>query len=210
MIDYVVFPCELKEIKDFVEKWHYSKSVNGIKIEQCFKLLSNDMIGMFRNANIIGAIIFGELAMGGVKEKYIKEGETITELRRLCCIDDTPKNTESFFISKCLKWLKKNTIFDYVISYADENHGHQGGIYKATNFDYLGITAPSRMIDWNGKLYHDKATRVKYNGKLKPFSRKLKTALEKGSAFFVDTKFKHIFLYNLRRRKQWNNSCDIN
>ena len=107
MIDYAMFPCELKEIKDFVEKWHYSKSVNGIKIEQCFKLLSNDMIGMFRNANIIGSIIFGELAMGGVKEKYIKEGETITELRRLCCIDDTPKNTKSFFISKCLKWLRR-------------------------------------------------------------------------------------------------------
>ena len=59
------------------------------------------------------------------------------ELRRLCCIDNTPKNTESYFISKTLILLRKIGIRK-VLSLADPNYGHNGGIYKASNFTLLG------------------------------------------------------------------------
>ena len=52
------------------------------------------------------------------------------ELRRLCCIDETPKNTESYFIGRTLRWLRKNTGYKVVVSYADTHHGHEGTIYK--------------------------------------------------------------------------------
>ena len=39
------------------------------------------------------------------------------ELRRLVCIDDTPKNTESYFIGKTLRWLKHNTDVEVVVSF---------------------------------------------------------------------------------------------
>lgn len=180
--------CERKEIRDFIEKWHYSQNINGLISDYCFKLLDGD--------KIIGAMIYGRIAMAGVWKKYAEEEGDLTELRRLCCIDDTPKNTESYFIGKTLRWLKKNTDIKRVISYADMTYNHEGTIYKASNFKHCGMTAKGRVIMYQGKRYHDKTIRTKYKGELKPFAKKVKEALETGEAEYVKTQGKHIYIYD--------------
>ena len=184
--------CERNEIKDFVEKWHYSGNMNGVISTYCFKLEYN--------GNLIGAMVFGWLAMANTWKKYVNKREDLIELRRLCCIDDTPKNTESYFIGKCLRWLKNNTNIKKVLSYADAEFNHQGIIYQATNFKKLGMTPKGRVIMWKRKRYHDKTIRTFHNGKLKPYALNLKKALEKGEAKYKITKGKHIYLYTLRRK----------
>lgn len=179
-----------QEIKAFIEKWHYSKSINGVKSTYCF--------GLYRNEELIGAALFGEPATKGVSEAYAKR-EEIIELRRLCLIDNTPRNAESFFIGKMLRYLKQNTNLKYILSYADAAYGHEGIIYKATNFKLVGQTVPVNKLLWNGKLYHDRSLRVKYKGKLKPFSARLKAAVSAGEAVWVPGKAKNIYLYTL-----WN------
>lgn len=184
-----VEPCERKEIKDFIEKWHYSHNINGLISNYCFKLIYNK--------EIIGAMIYGEFGMANVWKKYGNKKSEVIELRRLCCIDDTPKNTESFFIGKTLKWLKKNTDIKTIISYSDLEFNHSGIIYKASNFKKIGETQPGRIIIYNNKRYHDKTIRTKYKGELKPFAKKIKIALENGEAYYHKTKCKNIYMYNL-------------
>ena len=186
---YRVELCQRKEIAGFVEHWHYSKNVNGLISDYCFKLLDGD--------DMIGAMIYGRIAMANVWRKYAEKESDLTELRRLCCIDDTPKNTESYFIGHTLRWLKKNTDVKRVISYADTTYDHEGTIYKASNFKHYGMTAKGRVIMYNGKRYHDKTIRTKYKGKLKPFAKRVKDALERGDAEYVETKGKHIYIYEL-------------
>ena len=186
MISFKVQPCTRNEIKDFIQEWHYSKNINGVISDYCFKLLDGD--------KLIGAMIFGRLAMAGTWKKYVDSQEKIIELRRLCCIDETPKNTESYFIGRCLRWLKHNTKIEKIISYADPEYGHCGTIYKASNFEYLGLTSKGRVIMWKGKKYHDKTIRTKYKGELKPFAKQVKKALENGEAYYKKTKGKHIYL----------------
>ena len=71
---------------------------------------------MLDGSTLIGAMIYGKIAMADVWKKYADNESDLIELRRLCCIDDTPKNTESYFIGKTLKWLKQNTtITSYII-----------------------------------------------------------------------------------------------
>lgn len=183
--------CTRNEIKEFVEYWHYSKNINGLSSQYCFKLLDQDIL--------IGGMIFGQLGMPNAWKKYVNNKDDIIELRRLCCIDDTLKNTESYFIGKALRWLKQNTNIKTVISYADPEYGHQGTIYKASNFKLIGQTAPGKVIIWNGKKYHDKSIRTKYKNELKPFAKKLKLALENNEAFYKATKGKNIFIYNLHK-----------
>jgi hypothetical protein len=193
-MDVKAFRVELSTIdklRPFVEQWHYSKSVNGLRLSYCFALRNGEQL--------IGAALFGGLAMANVWKKYAEKEEDLIELRRLCCIDDTPKNTESFFISKCLLWIKKNTQIKRIISYADTNYNHQGIIYQASNFKRLGETAKGRVILWNGKKYHDKAIRTKYKGRLKPFAARVKAALETGEAFYKEQKGKVIYLYEFTR-----------
>ena len=96
---YKVKFCDRKYIKDFIETWHYSKNVNGLKSNYCFALMDND--------NLIGAMMYGQIAMANVWKKYSEKEKDLIELRRLCCIDNTPKNTESYFIGFTLRWLKK-------------------------------------------------------------------------------------------------------
>ena len=186
---YKVELCERNEIREFIEEWHYSKNINGLISDYCFKLLDGD--------NIIGGMIYGRIAMAGVWKKYADNENELTELRRLCCIDDTPKNTESYFIGHTLRWLKKNTNLKRVVSYADTTYNHSGTIYKASNFKNIGMTAKGRVIMYNDRRYHDKTVRTKYKGELKPFAKKIKAALETGEAEYVKTKGKHIYIYEL-------------
>ena len=188
--NFTVKICDRKEIKSFIETWHYSKSINGLKSNYCFKLMDKE--------TIIGAMIYGQIGMANVWKKYADNEHDLLELRRLCCIDNTPKNTESYFIGFTLRWLKKNTDIKKVISYADSNYNHSGVIYRASNFNYLGMTLGGRVIVYNNKQYHDKTIRTKYNGKLKPFAAKIKSALENNLAQYIKTKGKHIYVYDLQ------------
>jgi len=184
----------LNRIRQFVENWHYSKNVNGLRISYCF--------GLFYQRELIGAAIYGCLGMANTWKAYGENERDVLELKRLCCIDKTPKNTESYFIARTIKWIKQNTEVKTIISYADEFYGHQGIIYKASNFEYLGTTSPGRVIHYDGKIFHDKAIRAyQYsNGKkkLKPFAVKLREKLENGEARYIPTPGKHIYRYKLR------------
>lgn len=151
---------------------------------------------LIEDTTFIGAMIYGKPAMNNQASKYNKENpDKVLELRRLCCIDDTPKNTESYFIGRTLQWLKKNTDIETIISYADMTYGHEGTIYKASNFKHVGISPPGKVIMHEGRRYHDKTIRTKYKGRLKPFAQRIKDALEAGDAYYDKTQGKHIYLY---------------
>lgn len=142
-------------------------------------------------------MIYGGLGMANVWKKYGESKEDVLELRRLCLIDDTKRNAESYFIGKTLKWLRKNTTVKTIVSYADPNHGHEGIIYKATNFTLVGKTTKTKVIKYGDKIYHDKAIRTKYKGKLKPFAQRLVDALNSGEAYYIEQEPKNIYVKEL-------------
>lgn len=188
---YRVVPVERRFISDFIEHWHYSGNMNGVKSQYCF--------GLYDCENLIGAAVFAQPATKGVDTAYSDSGALkVIELRRLCCIDETPKNTESYFIGKMMKWLKTNTPIDVVLAYSDLTHGHSGVIYQASNFEYRGRVAPIKVIDWNGRIYHDRSLRVKYKGNFKPFSLRLREAVANGEARWVQSGEKCIYTYRIK------------
>ena len=184
---YKVEMTSIQGIRKFIERWHYSGNVNGVIPDICFKLTSS--------GQLLGGAIFGRLAMVGQWKKYVNKESDILELRRFCCIDNAPKNTESYFLSKCLLLLKKYAKVKVIISYADLDYGHQGVIYKATNFRLVGKTPKGKVIYFNNQKFHDKTILTKYKGKLKPFAQRIKNALLTGEAYYKNTLGKNIFLY---------------
>jgi hypothetical protein len=185
-----VIYCTRPEIEDFIKINHYSKSINGCDAAYCFKLMDNK--------KILGAAFFGRMAMANQWKKFSDNQNDVIELRRLCCIDETPKNTESYFISRMIKWLKNNSHHKIIVSYADEEHGHKGTIYKASNFEYLGKQKGAKVIFYQGKNYHDKTIRTKYNGEIKPYAKKILDALSNGEAIYKNTAGKHTYIYRLK------------
>ena len=81
----------------------------------------------------------------------------VIELNRLWVHDRMPRNTESWFVSRCLKLMPPRI----VVSYADTSYGHQGYIYRALNFHYAGWTDMDRKtprfdyVPRNGKHSRD-------------------------------------------------------
>ena len=188
MIPYTFSVCPRKQIADFIELHHYSHNVNGVSTSYCFKITDNE--------TLVGAMIFGQTAMANNWKKWVTQKEDLLELRRLVCIDDTPRNTESWFIGKALRWLKQNTQVKRIISYADPRFGHAGTIYKASNFEYLGVTRKSKVIVYNGKEYHEKTIRNSGN-----YKYAIIEALKTGEAYYIPVPGKHIYSYWLHKKE---------
>ncbi|AUR93315.1 DNA modification protein Mom [Vibrio phage 1.187.O._10N.286.49.F1] len=187
---YYVHRVERKDVRDFIETYHYSGNINGCIADYCFALYNPD-------GEMVGAMFYGRMAMANQWKRFSDKPDDVIELRRLCCIDDTPKNTESFFIGKSLKMLRKLWGKGVVVSYADKEYGHQGTIYKASNFKAVGEIKGAKVIMYNGRRYHDKTIRTKYKGELKPFAKRIKEALEKGEAYYKKTAGKVTYVYQL-------------
>jgi len=190
--DFKVVPAST--IRGFIEEHHYSKSINGVKISHCFSLTMD-------NGVMVGACLFGQLSTTAWK-KFGENESDVLELRRLVTLDSCKKNTESWFISKCIKWLKRNTEVKVLVSYADPMHGHVGYVYQASNWNYIGQTPPDKgYIDKeNGKSYHSRALRTKYKGEYKPFVKILRKKLENNLLEEIILTGKFCYTYNLRTK----------
>ena len=121
----------------------------------------------------------------------------------MCCIDDTPTNTESFFIGKTLRWLKQNTEAEVIISYSDLHQGHEGTIYKASNFINIGQSPASKVLMVDGREFHGRSM----NNKHRPYGRALKRRWEAKKAgakddgiYYVDREPKNIYAYYLNKK----------
>lgn len=194
--DFWIEEVPRKSISDFIVKHHYSHSMNGVQSYYHFGLYTEGNFGL---PKMIGAMLYAIPSMPDTAKKYNnKNPNKCYEIRRLVCVDDTPKNTESFFLSQTFKWLRQNTNIETVISFADENEGHTGIIYKASNFFYLGTTSPGKTLIVDGKSYHPRTL----NQIKRPYGREIKRRYEAGdeNIFFKDTKPKHIYIFFLSKK----------
>ena len=97
--DYIVEPVERKVIQNFIHKHHYSHNTNGIQQMECFALFREGRFGF--DKEMIGAALYAIPSMPSTAKKYNPDNpDKCRELRRLCCLDEAPTNTESYFISQ--------------------------------------------------------------------------------------------------------------
>ena len=79
-------------------------------------------------------------------------------LHRLVCTPEAPRNSASFLIGRSINIIRKDARFECLLTYADTWQGHTGAIYRATNWDYCGMTAPeAHFIDASGRSVSRKA-----------------------------------------------------
>ncbi len=123
---------------------HYLRKRPGISV------LS---LGLSRYGMWLGLIVYALPP----KQTIIRYGGETWELARLWVSDEVPANAESWFIAKSIKYIKKNhPTVKMLVSYADPTQGHEGTIYKASNWrcDGMSESGKSDYVDArNGKKY---------------------------------------------------------
>jgi hypothetical protein len=121
-------------------KFHYLKDISkGFK--------SGFNVGLFRGDVLVGACIFTgfpvpELVKGAFGLDR-KDQSGFFELSRFCIEPKTQSeehNISSWFVSRSIRLLKSKENVRAILSYADSGF-HSGIIYKASNFNYYGMTA---------------------------------------------------------------------
>lgn len=140
--------------KEFIKAHHYSKGChNG---PMCW--------GLFNERELIGVCAFATPCSENVRASVFGTDykSHVTELHRLVILDNTPRNSETWFISRALRELKKEKPQLWaVLSFADLTQGHVGTIYQASNFLYCGTTTPARFYrDSDGRLRHPRQNGV--------------------------------------------------
>jgi hypothetical protein len=73
------------------------------------------------------------------------------EIKRLAMSPSCPRNSESRFIGKTITLLRKRCIVRGIVTYADSGVGHTGIIYRASGFQYMGLTTPKTDF-WVGDV----------------------------------------------------------
>ena len=125
---YTVKSIKPKETYDWLLHKHYAKRIPSIS--WAFGLYDSYLEGVCT----FGKPASPSLCIGVCGEK---NSSKVYELNRLVINDKCPKNTASYFVSKCLKMLPNHLI---LVSYADTEMSHIGKVYQATNWIYTGAT----------------------------------------------------------------------
>ena len=165
--------------------WHYSKCLPVGKLVK---------IGVWEENKFIGVVLFGRGANKSLGQPYGCDQTESCELVRIALkIHKTPV---SKIISIALKFLKKsNPKMRLVVSFADIEQNHHGGIYQATNWIYDGKSNAADEYLFKGKRWHGRAFRKTHGSHLKFIDKGLE---------IVQGSQKHRYLFPLDQKLRDN------
>jgi len=137
--------CSHEAAKYAVEHWHYSKSLPAGKMVK---------IGVWEDQKFIGVILFSWGANRNIGSPYGLKQIEVCELVRVALAKHlTPV---SRILAIAMKMLHKQSPgVKLIVSYADQNQDHHGGIYQAGNWVYVGVgVSPHQLLLPNGEMIH--------------------------------------------------------
>jgi len=138
-----------KKVDHIIKRNHYLRSVPDAPAKHRY-LITFGMKG------IVGAAVWGKPVA------RMEDQENTVELLRFWTADSTPKNTESKALGKMMRDME-NLGYERVIAYASTGQGHEGTIYRATNWKEVNRT--KRTQTWEnraGRNDRDKTSKIKF------------------------------------------------
>lgn len=136
--------CSYEAAKYAVINWHYSQRMPSCKLAK---------LGVWEDGKFIGAVIFGVGASPFLVSNYGLKREEGCELVRVALTNH--RTPVSRIMAIALKLIKKAfPKLRLIVSFADPEQGHIGGIYQAGNWLFAGYSAPTLEYVWRGKRYH--------------------------------------------------------
>lgn len=150
--EWEVKPAPLDVAQEMVARLHYSKGGSNT---------ATDVHGLYRCDDAICQGIAWWLPPTRVAAESVHpDWKRVVALTRLVIEPDVPKNAATFLLAHSVRLLRKEGRWAALVTYADEAMNHTGGIYKASNWTYIGKTGPyPRWVDGNGRQRAPKATK---------------------------------------------------
>ena len=144
--------CSHEAAKFAIQNWHYSGSLPAGKKAR---------YGVWEHGEFKGAVVFSRGAGLHIARPFDMTQAEVVELTRIGLRDhEVPV---SKVISVALKLVKEdNPGLRIIVSYADSYQGHKGGVYQASNWNYLGWTPSTPWYNIDGAKAHSRQVGSKY------------------------------------------------
>ena len=177
--DYHIDRVNKKESAELLLRFHYLKDISKtFKSGYNYGLYKNNDFCPLNVGGIQGVCIFTGLPVPEIAKGAFglerDEQQGLFELSRLCIHPNTQQseyNITSWFVSKAIRRLRKETNVRAIISYADSDH-HSGTIYRACNFLYCGLSEPKKDFYFADGTKHSRGSVKGSEGEWKERSRK--------------------------------------
>lgn len=177
--DYHIDRVNKSDAADLLLRFHYLKDISKtFKSGYNYGLYKNNEFCPLNIGGIQGVCIFTGLPVPEIAKGAFglerNEQQGLFELSRLCIHPDTQQeeyNITSWFVSRAIKQLRKDTKVRAIISYADSEH-HGGTIYRACNFRYCGLSDPKKDFYFSDGTKHSRGKIGDAEGEWKDRSRK--------------------------------------
>lgn len=151
--------CHTTAAKFACARWHYSgtASIAGGAVR----------FGVWEDDSFIGCLLFAKGANKDLFKPYgIKKSEGL-ELTRIALMRGH-KTPVTKLIAICLKMIRKHWPgIKLIVSFADTEQGHHGGIYQGANFIYTGMSIAADEYVVGGKRFHGRSYRSRFGAGVK-------------------------------------------
>lgn len=143
--------------EEIIVKFHYSHKWSLCQVAYGIFYITDKQCAFIDaiEEKLIGCIVFGQ-PVGRSAAESVSElinVYEVFELTRLFIHDGFGSNIESYCISKALNLIRRDfPKIKAIISYADNEASHRGGIYQATNFLYQGNSKLAIMPNYSVSL----------------------------------------------------------
>ena len=177
--DYHIDRVNKSDAADLLLRFHYLKDISKtFKSGYNYGLYKNNEFCPLNIGGIQGVCIFTGLPVPEIAKGAFglerNEQQGLFELSRLCIHPNTQQeeyNITSWFVSRAIKQLRKDTKVRAIISYADSEH-HGGTIYRACNFRYCGLSDPKKDFYFSDGTKHSRGKIGDAEGEWRDRSRK--------------------------------------
>ena len=194
--DFYIVKITKKQAEELLLKYHYLKDISkGFKSGWNYGLFEKNEFSPLNIGGLKGVVIFSGLPVPEIAKGAFglerNEQQGLFELSRLCIHPQTQQseyNITSWFVSKAIRQLRKDTEVKAILSYAD-NDFHSGTIYRALNFGYYGLTDAKKDFYYAEGTKHSRGKVKGLKGEWRERSRKHRYLL--------------IFDKNLKKKLTW-------
>lgn len=142
-----------REAQRLIVDYHYSKVLP--KLNKLF-------LGGFINDDLVAVMTlgWGVRPLHTIRKLFPSlSSKDYWEIGKMCIIDEMPKNTESHFISECIKYVQKHyQKIKLIYTWADGMLGKPGYVYQASNFLYGGFIWTDTYFTNRGEKVHPRTT----------------------------------------------------
>lgn len=140
----VVAPCTRPAAVYAITNWHYSQRMPAGKLIH---------YGAWEHGQYIGTVIYGRGASPPLYQSFDLDPTELVELVRVALTTHTTPVTQ--IVAETIRQLRTtNPGLRLIVSFADPDHGHHGGIYQAGNWIYTGTTGATRLFWVRGRWVH--------------------------------------------------------